>query len=78
MRKRKVDGEKLREIREYQWLSQGELGEKAGVALHTISRIEKGRTPYPQSTTLLSIARALGVDDPHELLEAKQSEAERR
>jgi transcriptional regulator with XRE-family HTH domain len=75
MRRRKVDGERLREIREYQWLSQGELGEKAGVALHTISRIEKGRTPYPQSPTLLSIARALGVEDPHELLEAKASKS---
>lgn len=72
MRRKKANGEKLRDLREDLWLSQGELGEKAGVALHTINRIENGRTPYPQSATLKSIAKVLGVD-PHDLLEGESN-----
>lgn len=69
MRKRRVNGEKLRDLREDLWLSQGELAEQSKVALHTINRIENGRTPYPQSATLLRIADALELDDAHVLLE---------
>ncbi len=70
MRKQRVNGEKVRDLREYAWMSQGQLAEKAGVALHTVNRIERGHTPYPQNSTLKSIAEVLEVN-PQELLHGK-------
>lgn len=68
MRKKKIDGEKIRALREYQWLTLEQVGKRAGVALHTVNRIETGHTPYPQAHTILGIAKVLGVD-PHDLLQ---------
>lgn len=62
-----ADGPKLRGLREDAWLNQDELAEKAGVAPHTIMRIEKGHTPHPNRPTLRKIAKALGVS-PNELV----------
>jgi transcriptional regulator with XRE-family HTH domain len=42
-------------------MTLGELAEKSGVALNTISRIERG-TQMPQAATLHKLAYALGVE----------------
>ena len=53
-------GRKIRELRKKRKLSQTELAEKAGVALMTISRLERGEHD-PHVRTLWRIARSLGV-----------------
>lgn len=53
-------GQKIRELRKQQRLSQTELAQKADVALMTISRIERGEHD-PHIRTLAKIAKALGV-----------------
>jgi transcriptional regulator with XRE-family HTH domain len=50
---------RLREWRETSGETQGELGKRAGVALHTISRIEHGAPTTPR--TARKIAEALGI-----------------
>jgi len=58
---------RLKTVRERRALSQGELGELAGLAKMTVHRIETGQhAPYP--STARKLARALGVE-PHELFE---------
>jgi transcriptional regulator with XRE-family HTH domain len=58
-------GDRLREIREHQGLSQGALGAKLGlagqVAYTTISRYELGEKT-PSIGRLLELAEALGVE----------------
>jgi transcriptional regulator with XRE-family HTH domain len=56
----------LRRIREDQALSQRELAEKAGVAVDTISELER-REREAQPRTIQKLARALGVE-PIELM----------
>jgi transcriptional regulator with XRE-family HTH domain len=51
---------RLREWREAQGQTQTELGERAGVAGHTISRIESGASLHP--STARKLAGALGVE----------------
>jgi transcriptional regulator with XRE-family HTH domain len=53
-------GQRIRELRKKQKLSQTELAEKADVALMTISRIERGEHD-PHMKTLARISKALGV-----------------
>jgi transcriptional regulator with XRE-family HTH domain len=53
-------GRRIREIRKERAMSQGELAEKAGISLITISRIERGERD-PHVRTLAQIARGLGV-----------------
>ncbi len=53
-------GRRIRELRKEQRMSQTELAEKAGVALMTISRLERGEHD-PHMKTLWRIARSLGV-----------------
>ena len=53
-------GQRNRELRKQQRLSQTELAEKAGVALMTISRLERGEHD-PHVRTLWRRARGLGV-----------------
>lgn len=54
-------GQKIRELRYERRMSQGELAEKAGVALMTISRLERGEHD-PHVATLAKIAK--GLDTP--------------
>ncbi len=57
----KIDGEKVRAIRERAFLSKRELAERAGLDRSTIGRIEDGITEvYPR--TIRKIAEALSVD----------------
>lgn len=53
-------GQRIRELRKERRMSQTELAEKAGVALMTISRLERGEHD-PHMRTLWRIARSLGV-----------------
>lgn len=50
---------RLRQWREAQGETQGQLGERAGVALHTVHRIESGLPTTPP--TARKLADALGV-----------------
>lgn len=61
MQKRKIDKEKVARLRNDLWLSQTELAEKSGVAVHTISRMETGVHEYPRRSTIFAVAEALGV-----------------
>ena len=54
-------GEKIRDIREGQNVSQDELAERSGISRQTISAIESGRATNVTTGTLVAIARALGV-----------------
>jgi transcriptional regulator with XRE-family HTH domain len=53
-------GQNIRELRKQQRMSQTELAQRAGVALMTISRLERGEHD-PHVRTLSQIARGLGV-----------------
>lgn len=59
----KQGGKALQDIRKKNGLTQEKLGEKAGVAAVTISRIERG-VLVPSLSTLISLCNALetGVD----------------
>ena len=64
----KIDGTKLRALREQRFWSRDELAEKAGVHRDSIGRIERGAWPGGSHLpTIRKLAEALGVD-PRELL----------
>lgn len=55
-------GEKLRDLRQENGLTQAELAEKAGISLRTISYYESGTT-YPKNRNIYkTLADILGVD----------------
>lgn len=54
-------GENLRAARERRELTQEQLSERSGVQAGEISRIETGKRD-PQVSTLLKLARGLGVN----------------
>ncbi len=60
-------GENLRAVREKQEMTQEQLSERSGVQPGEISRIETGKRD-PQISTLLKLARGLGVR-PGQLLD---------
>jgi transcriptional regulator with XRE-family HTH domain len=61
-------GDKLREARRREALTQGELAEKSGVGITTIVRLERGQIIEPRVSTLRKLAGALGLE-PRDLLE---------
>ena len=63
----RVDGEKLRQLRERRVLSLRELAELAGVGYVTIRRLETGATDSALPRTVRALAKALGVE-PAELI----------
>ncbi len=64
----KVDGEKLRALRDGKLMTSQELANLAGVSRDVIYRVENGRTGANQ-TSIKRMARVLGVE-PKELLPA--------
>lgn len=54
-------GHWLRELRHRQGLSQEQVALKAGIAVFTYARIERGRSPNPTMRTSLNIVRALRI-----------------
>ena len=55
-----VDGQRLRELRRQQALSQAELAKLAGVSAHTVSKLERQPASCCRSRTLARLAAALG------------------
>ncbi|CAN5734523.1 hypothetical protein BH24ACT22_BH24ACT22_09130 [soil metagenome] len=58
----KIDGEKVRAVREQRFFSQRELAGKAGVNHNTVWRIEGDTSVEVHPRTIRKIAEALSVD----------------
>jgi transcriptional regulator with XRE-family HTH domain len=63
----RIDGEKLRALREARFLSHRDLAKRANVSPTTVLNLEAGRVEA-QRRTVRKLAEALGVD-PAELVE---------
>jgi transcriptional regulator with XRE-family HTH domain len=63
----KIDGAKLKSLRERRFLRREELAEKVGSHRDHIGRLERDEIDSPRMTTIRKLAEALDVD-PHELL----------
>src|SRR6476469_2009907 len=61
MESRSTPGDTIRAIRKKLGLTLNEVGERTGMAVSTLSKIEKGRVSL-SFDKLLSISKALGVD----------------
>ena len=66
----RVDGERLRRIRQERALSLRELGERSGVSFDSIHKLETGRREA-QPRTVRKLAEALGVGPP-ELMQGEE------
>ena len=66
----RMDGERLRELREELFLSHRELAKAAGVSPTTVLSLERNEVE-PQRRTIRKLASALGVD-PHELVKSEE------
>jgi transcriptional regulator with XRE-family HTH domain len=55
-----IDGQRLRELRRQQALSQAELAKLAGVSAYTVSKLERQPASYCRTRTLARLAAALG------------------
>jgi transcriptional regulator with XRE-family HTH domain len=64
----KIDGTKLKSLREQRFLSREELAEKVDSHRDHIGRLERGEVANPRMATIRNLAKALGVD-PAELVE---------
>ncbi len=64
----KIDGAKLRKLRERRFISREELAEKTGSHRDHIGRLERGEVESPRIATIRKLAEALDVD-PAELVE---------
>lgn len=58
----KIDGEKVRAVREQRFFSQRELAGKAGINHNTVWRIEGDNSVEVHPRTIRRIAEALSVD----------------
>ncbi len=58
----KIDGGKVRTVREERFFSQRELADKAGINHNTVWRIEGGDSIEVHPRTIRKIAQALSVD----------------
>ena len=63
----KIDGAKLKSVRERRFLSREELAEKVGSHRDHIGRLERGDVAGSRISTVRKLAEALGVD-PAELV----------
>jgi transcriptional regulator with XRE-family HTH domain len=63
----KIDGTKLKSLRERRFLRREELAEKIGSHRDHIGRLERDEIESPRMTTIRKLAEALEVD-PRELL----------
>jgi transcriptional regulator with XRE-family HTH domain len=63
----RINGDRLRKVRNKRLLSQRELAERAGLSPTTILKLESGRVDEPHPRTVRKLAVALGVD-PDELV----------
>jgi len=58
-------GEKVRELRERQGLSQAQLAERAQIAMSYVTLVESGQQANLSPSALSRLARALGVTTRH-------------
>jgi len=68
-------GEKIRELRKSQNLTQKELGDLVGVTFAYISKVENERldfADYPSEDLILKLAAAMGADEDELMLLAKK------
>ena len=63
----RVDGEKLKALRESKFLSHRELAKNAGVSPTTVLNLEADNVGEAQRRTVRKLAKALGVE-PSELV----------
>ncbi|MHA2621721.1 MAG: helix-turn-helix domain-containing protein [bacterium JZ-2024 1] len=61
----RIIAKNIRECRAKQGISQDKLSKLAGIALHTITKIQSRATPDPRIETVKKIADALGVSIDH-------------
>jgi transcriptional regulator with XRE-family HTH domain len=54
-------GERIRELRKVEGISQERLARRADISLNVLNRIETGAVTNPHWTTILSVADALGI-----------------
>lgn len=59
--RKSIVGENIKKYRNKKKISQDKLSKLAGLAFHTIAKIEVGTTPDPRLDTMKKIADALGV-----------------
>jgi transcriptional regulator with XRE-family HTH domain len=64
----KIDGTKLKSLREQRFLSREELAETVDSHRDQIGRLERGEVANPRMATIRNLAKALDVD-PAELVE---------
>jgi transcriptional regulator with XRE-family HTH domain len=64
----KINGAKLKSLRERRFLTREELAEKIGSHRDHVGRLERGEVANPRMATIRNLADALGVD-PAELVE---------
>jgi transcriptional regulator with XRE-family HTH domain len=64
----KIDGAKLKSLRERRFISREELADKVGSHRDHIGRLERGEVANPRISTIRKLAEALEVD-PAELIE---------
>ena len=64
----KINGAKLKSLRERQFLTREELAEKVDSHRDHIGRLERGEVANPRMSTIRKLAEALEVD-PSELVE---------
>ena len=63
----RVDGAKLKKLRESRFISREELAEKTGLHRDHIGRLERDEVAAPRMATIRDLAAALDVD-PAELV----------
>jgi len=69
----RIDGPKLRKLREERFWSREELSQKSGIHRDSIGRIERGAWPGGSYLpTIRKLAEALGID-PRELVAEEDS-----
>ncbi len=66
-------GDRLKDLRIEQALTQRELAETASIGVNTVNRIELNETE-PHMSTVRKLARALGVE-PRELVKRSRDDA---
>ncbi len=54
-------GQRLKQLREAAGLTQQELAVKAGLSVSNLSQIEQGQKEDPRVSTVLALAKAMGV-----------------
>src|SRR3954451_11688226 len=75
----RVDGERagtafpamLRQRRVAAWLTQEQLGERAGLTARSVSQLERGRVRFPRPETVRLLGQALGMT-AHEIAHFQQ------